>query len=519
MNEDTRTSPAKGRRGGRRRAGATTPGPEPAPAVSNRAVGGRLQPLSAEQCTRIHAAVLEILGRIGLEGAPPDMVGTVVDAGGRVNDADRLLFPEALVDRALAGLRHPITLHGRGGRPELELAPGRVHVGTGGAAPSVLDVDTRHYRPSTLRDLQDAARLVDALDNIQFFSRPLVARDLPDERAMDLNTAFACLIGTSKHVMVSAGGPDHVAPIADICYAVAGSEAAFRARPFLSLNVNHVVPPLRFSADACAVMAAGIRAGIPVMVNTFGQLGASSPVTLAGSVAQTMAETLAGMIYAWLLDPEVRAVCGPRPMITDLRTGGLGGGSGEQALSTAMATQMATFYGLPNSTISGATDSKLPDAQSGYEKALSVATAVQSGANMVTMACGMQAGMMGVSFEAYLIDNDMLGAVLRSAGDIEVDQTTLSLASIEDVVRGEGHFLGRPETYSRMKSDFLYPEIADRRSPEEWEAAGAVDILQTARARTVEILAGAQPDHIDPALRRRLISDHDLVAPDRNPDH
>jgi trimethylamine--corrinoid protein Co-methyltransferase len=84
-------------------------------------------------------------------------------------------------------------------------------------------------------------------------------------------------------------------------------------RPFLSLNVNHAVPPLRFDADSCDVMLKAVEVGIPVMVNTFGQMGASSPVTVAGCVAQTIAETTAGMVIGWLADPSARLVFGPRP--------------------------------------------------------------------------------------------------------------------------------------------------------------------------------------------------------------
>ncbi|MGI9464529.1 MAG: trimethylamine methyltransferase family protein, partial [Aestuariivirgaceae bacterium] len=180
------------------------------------------------------------------------------------------------------------------------------------------------------------------------------------------------------------------------------------------------------------------------------------------------------------------------------------GGSGEQALATAIATQMAGYYGLPNSTIAGATDSKIPDAQAGYEKALSITLAAQTGANLITQACGMQGGLMGVSFEAYVIDNDMLGAILRSASDAEVSEATLAVGTIDEVVRTEGHFLGQAETYDRMKSDFLYPNIADRRTPDEWQAAGAPDIRQVAQARARQILANHYPDHIAAELRLRL---------------
>ena len=97
---------------------------------------------------------------------------------------------------------------------------------------------------------------------------------------------------------------------------------------------------------------------------------------------------------------------------------------------------------LPNSTIAGATDSKLADAQSGFEKALTVTTAAQAGANLITQAAGTQAGLLATSFEAYVIDNDMLGAILKSCGEIEVGDETLSVETVAQVVRGEGPLFG-----------------------------------------------------------------------------
>lgn len=377
----------------------------------------------------------------------------------------------------------------------------------------VVDLETQVYRPAMLADLYDAARLVDTLDNIQFFSRSMVAGDMETSHDLDINTAYAALSGTSKHVMTSCSTAEHVHDISEMCFLLAGSAEAFHARPFLSLNINHAVPPLRFDPEACNVLLAGAELGLPVMVNTFGQMGASSPVTIAGCLAQTNAETLAGMVLAWIANPDVKAIYGARPMVTDLRSGGMAGGSGEQAILTAAATQMAQFYNLPNSTIAGATDSKLADAQAGYEKALSVTMAVQAGANLVTQAAGTQAGLMATSFEAYVIDNDMLGAILGAASPIAVDAQTLAVDVIAHTVRGEGHFLGHPDTYSRMKSDFVYPDLADRQAPDAWLANGAPTINDAARRSAKEKLKKHFPSHIPPDIDQSIRTRFDIKLP------
>ena len=487
-----------------RRGKAAAPSRAAAPVLAP--VGGRLRLLDEGALQRVHETALALLARTGIAEAPPEVINLATAAGATFGDNGRLCFPELLVEAALAGLRREITLHGRGDAGNLVLGGDTVHVGTGGASPEILDLDSGQYRPSTLDDIHLAARLVDGLEHIHFFSRPMVARDIESPLKMEVNTAWACLAGTGKHVMVSASSLQAVDEIAELVYMLAGSEAAFRAAPFLSLNVNHVVPPLRFDGDSAAVLLRAVERGIPVMVNTFGQLGASSPVTIAGCVAQTTAETLAGMVLAWLADPQARAIFGPRPMVTDLRTGAMSGGGGEQAKLTAAAIQMARFYNLPSSTIAGATDSKWPDAQAGHEKCLAVTLAVQAGAHFITQAAGTQASLMGTSLESYVIDNDMLGAILSAHTAIEVSDDTLDAAAIHDAATGAGHFLGEASTLARMTSDFLYPAIGDRRSIGEWQDDGRPDSWQRAHDRVKERLAATPRQLVDPALAARIES-------------
>jgi Trimethylamine:corrinoid methyltransferase len=274
---------------------------------------------------------------------------------------------------------------------DLSVGGNYVYAGTGGAAPNLQNPKTNEYVPSKLKDLYNAARLADRLTNISFFSRSLVAGDIKDPLEFDLSTAAASLAGTSKHVMVQASHWSHVIAIAELCYKIAGGEDSFRKRPFLSLHVNHAVPPLRFDPASIKVMMEAVKRGIPVHCNVFGQLGASSPVTIAGSVSQTLAENLAGLVAVHILDPDAVSIAGPRPMITDLRTGGMAGGAPEQLMATAAAVQVMRHWKVPCSVIAGATDSKLVDFQSGYEKAVTINSAAQTGANLITQAAGSQA--------------------------------------------------------------------------------------------------------------------------------
>ena len=490
----------KGRRRDLHAGGGKAPDPNPA------TEGGRWGPVTNEDAESIGAAAIRILADIGMSGAPPVVCDAILAAGGRLENG-RLHYPIALVEAAISDGPRNVHLAGQSPRHDMNVGGTRVYTGTGGAAPNVVDPVTGEFRASTSSDLHDAARLADALDNVHFFSRSLVAGDIADPLALDLATAAISLAGTSKHVMVQASDPTHVAEIASLCHRIAGGESEFRARPILSLNINHAVPPLRLHAESMEVMAAAVRHGIPVHCNVFGQLGASSPVTAAGSVAQTLAETLAGLAFVHAIDPGAPRIAGPRPMITDLRTGGMAGGAGEQVVATGLAVQALRAWDLPCSVIAGATDSKLADFQAGYEKALTIGTAIQAGANLVTQAVGMQAGLMAVNHAAMVADNDMLGAILRANRTPEVTQGTLMIDDIAEVVAGEGHFLGHPETHARMRSDFLYPEIADRRTIDEWSRGDQADMGTRAGAEAARILQEHWPDHLpDPLMHDLAVS-------------
>jgi trimethylamine--corrinoid protein Co-methyltransferase len=244
------------------------------------------------------------------------------------------------------------------------------------------------------------------------------------------------------------------------------------------------------------VLIEAARLGIPVHCNVFGQLGASSPVTIAGSVSQTLAETLAGLVSVHLINPEADSIAGPRPMITDLRTGGMAGGAPEQLMATATAVQVLRCWKIPCSVIAGATDSNSIDFQSGYEKALTINSAAQIGANLITQAAGSQASLMAVNYSAMVADNELIGTIFRSNMIPEINDETLMYESIREVVNNDGHYLGHPETYARMKSDFYYPEIAERKSIEEWTTSEQLHMGQRAEAQALKILNEYWPNHL-----------------------
>jgi trimethylamine--corrinoid protein Co-methyltransferase len=244
---------------------------------------------------------------------------------------------------------------------------------------------------------------------------------------------------------------------------------------------------------------------MPVLLLSAGQAGATAPAALARALVQATAEVLAGLVYVNAIEKGALAIFGAWPFISDLRTGAMSGGSGEQAVLMAGCAQMAQFYDLPSGIAAGMTDSKLPDAQSGYEKGYTVTLAAHSGAHLIYESAGMHASLLGCCPESYVIDNDMLGAINRTVRGIEVTDETLGLEPIRDVcITGPGHYLGHEETLSRMQTDYLYPEVGDRESVNNWLDQGSTDITERARERTRTILASHYPSHISPEIDEQI---------------
>ncbi|MCG6903974.1 MAG: trimethylamine methyltransferase family protein, partial [Rhodobacter sp.] len=432
--------------------------------------GGLYKPLGDADVLRIHETALRALEEIGLADAPQSGIDIMTAAGAVLGDDGRLRFPRALVESMLAKAAKSFTLCGRDPRQDMQLSGARVHYGTAGAAVHMVDVDGRNYRESTVQDLHDAARIVDTLDNIHFVQRPMVCRDIPDNREMDLNTIYACTSGTTKHIGTSFTEPGFVADALEMLHLIAGGEDAWRARPFVSNSNCFVVPPMKFATEACQVMENCIAGGMPVLLLSAGMAGATAPSTVAGAIVQAVAECLAGVVYVNAIKPGHPAIFGTWPFGLDLRTGAMTVGSGEQALLSAGCAQMHKFYGIPGGAAAGASDSKLPDMQAGWEQMCSNVMTGLAGLNMVYEAAGMHASLLGFCHESLILGNDIIGQALRCVRGIEVDDTTLALDQIREVcLGGPGHYLGTDQTLARMQTDNVYPTLGDRTSPKEWE--------------------------------------------------
>lgn len=482
----TRTRAGRAMRRAERSDGA---GSGPTNAIWPGISGGRYRPLSEGAIEAIHRTALRILAEIGLAGASRRCIDVVVAGGGELSADGRLLFPDGLVTAVLEMAGRGFKLHGQ--RPEHDIDPNgtRIHLGTSGAAVHIIDSETGNVRDSTLADLHDMARLAEALPNIHMFQRTVVARDLLDTHEMELNTAYACAAGTAKPIGTSFTSSRTMRRAIEMFHIISGGEAAWRARPFCCVSTCFVVPPLTFAEEALSIIECAADTGTPLKLVSAGQAGATSPAPLAGAIAQQTAEVLAGLVYVNLLSPGHPSLFGALPFVSDLRTGAMSGGSAEQGVLMAACAQMAQYYRIPCAVSAGMTDSKLPDFQAGYEKGITELLSALAGANLIYEAAGMYGSLLAASKESFVLDNDLIGSVLRATRGVEISEDALAFDVIRDVcLHGPGHFLGSSQTLARMQTDYYYPELANRDTPQAWQDANTPTTLETAREKTKMIL-------------------------------
>ena len=501
-----------GRAGGRatRVAARTAPVSEINPCPPGQ-TGGQYRPLNDRELTDVVDTAFRILAEIGMGEVPPSFEALALSKGAELNELGRLTFSRVMMEDIINGAAKSFVFHGRDPKHDFEIGGIRVRFGTGGAAVQTLDLDTGLYRPSTLQDLSDFTRLIDTLENVSWFTRCCVATDVPDILDLDVNTAYALLKGTTKPVGTSFTIAESVDPIIDMFDIAMGGIGKFAERPFCKAHISPVISPLRFGEDAVDVTMACIRRRVPINAIIAAQSGATAPAPLAGMLAQTTAETLAALALVNLIEPGYPMIFSNWPLVIDLRTGAFCGGGGEISILNAAAAQVSNHLGLPSGVACSMADAKAVDAQMGSEKAMSAVAAGLAGANMIYESSGMMASLLGASFEAFVVDNEMLSHVHRMIRGIEVNEETLGFEVIRATVSGEGHFLGSGHTMAAMQRDYYYPTYANRDDPRTWAEKDAPDVWETAREKAKVILASHHPKYLSAEADALIRDRYDIL--------
>ncbi|NLE21496.1 MAG: hypothetical protein GX624_01750 [Actinobacteria bacterium] len=471
-----------------------------------RYVGARrpLEIVGQADLERIHEAALEVLAETGCM-MHSDMALDVLEEHGatvdRTTTAARI--PREAVERALSTLPRSFTLGGREPGFDLPLDGEHVYLSSDGCATRVRDADGT-VRQSVKQDVYDAARVVEGLDNLSMTSALVSAQDAPEESRV-LHEFDACMRASRKHSMVvSMKDATEARALVRMAEAVAGGAAELMRRPTFSVILGTVSPlhQERFGMDLALTLA---EAGIPTMLYPMPILGATSPVTPAGTAVVGAAEILAAITAVQLAHPGAKLIHAGGPTALFMRTGAYFANVPEALLLRAVQGQMARFWGLPAGLGWGGTKAKQPEAQAAYENTLGLVLELMAGADFL-FGAGLLDSVQIMSLEELVIADEVFGMATRLVRGVTVDRETLAVDLIKKL-GFRGDYLFERHTRAHV-SDLWRARLGEAGTYEAWQNAGSPRLEDKARAAADHILASPAPEFPE-ALGREF---DDIIA-------
>jgi trimethylamine--corrinoid protein Co-methyltransferase len=473
--------------------------------------GGQYRPLTDKGIRKIHEASLTLLSEMGVEVHSRLAFETFQKHGAICDSSKRLVkLSKSMVEDAIDKAPKKVVLCGREEKNDLYCEGKNVYLGTGGTVLNVIDLETDQKRPTLLKDVRDIARLVDALENIHFMVLPVYPNDLPPNE-VDMNRFHSSILNCSKHLMGGIYTLQGTLDTIKMVEMIAGSPKAFRERPFISF-ITCVVSPLKIDDLYGDILYHIAQAGIPVAIPAEPLTGATAPVTIAGLLTGLHAETLSGVVLTQLVNPGTPVLYACTATSTDLKTMGYVSGSVEMGLINAGAAAMAQYVTLPNYTTAGMSDSKIVDTQNGYEKAITNILVALSGSNFIHDAAGLVEFASTASYKQYVIDDEIIGMVMRAVRGIEVTDETIALDAYRRVGPG-GNFLADLHTVQWMRREHYIPKLSDRQLRVNWEKSGKPYVEEKAIAIAKRILRDHKPLSLPKELNDRLRSVFPQIKP------
>ena len=463
-----------------------------------------MQLLSKEEQDRIHTASLEILEQVGMAVMDREALELLAGAGAKVDfPAQRVRFPASLIQYALEKAPGEVKLYGRDINQVVHLRPGSVYYSTSGYAVWVYDPATGKRREMSKEDLAWVTRLADGLDQVDIYALLGTPVDAPPETNDRYQLAIA-LANTRKHIWNTAYGKEGVEDAVRMSAAVRGSREALRQYPLFTLDLT-VLSPLQLDERQASTMIAGARHWIPIGASPGPIGGATSPVTLAGTLTQANAEFLGALALCQVTQPGIPVIYTQWTRSLDMASGSVAMGGPEFSLLRIATAEMARYYGLPSRGGGMMADSKAADAQMGMEKMLNCLMASLAGLNVVA-GVGQTDFINTVRADQMFIDNEMISLVKRMCRGINVNDDTIAVDAIRQVGPG-GNYLAAEHTVANFRQELWFPRLFDRKIWAVWEEEGAQDIAARARQKVASAKQNVPP--LDEAVSKEIL---DIVS-------
>ena len=452
--------------------------------------------LTQEQVERIHTASLEILENVGLLVRNEKARAVFTKHGCRVYPETQVVkFPRTVVEQFRKAMPPSFTFHGRDAKYDKTIPADGPIIVTASSAPNIMDPVTGQERRARSDDIARIAHLVNELPGHDVFSTSTLADDASPGH-FTLARVYPAVKNCLKPIRSTCKDAQDAETVLHFCYLAAGGEQAFREHPFVTFHFCPVVSPLTMDVASTEMVMYFAEKGLPIYGSYVPNAGLTSPMTLAGTVAQCNAEFLAAAVLIEMVRPGTPQIYATLPTVADMRAGAYASGGIECSILHIACAQMARFYNVPYGGYIGLTNAKVNDAQSGFETGMSSVAGVLAGMDMLNMG-GLLDALKAFDFAKLVIDDEIALMLKRIRRGIEFSEENLALDIIAQVGPG-GTFMTHRHTRKWMKTVALLPTIADREPREGWEKKGALDAQTRAMQRVREILTRENPAVFSP---------------------
>ncbi|MEW6082545.1 MAG: trimethylamine methyltransferase family protein [Bacillota bacterium] len=454
--------------------------------------------LELDDVKKVHQATLDILERVGIACQSENFNRFAADHGCKV-EGGRIKFPPGVVEKYLKMAPEGFNLYGREGQV-LEFGKRQAYSQICSGTPTVNDLDTGERRNYVLQDLIDITRLVDELPNIHIVSCG-VPTDVDQKVYMVVEIA-TMLQNSSKPCRLPIESAVELKEVSEVLSVVSGSMDEFRKKPLLYLEVSPL-SPLDFGKEPAECIVALAEAGIPVGIIPCPMMGATGPMTLVGSVTQHNAELVAGVVAAQMANPGVPTVMSPRVTFMDMKSGTALWAAPETGIAGACSAHMANYYKIPVTVSGFSVASQVADQQAGYERTFNAMATAMVGVDVLGAAASLDNALTTCYIQAIL-DDEICSLVRRALRPLEVNEDTLAVDAIAEVIQKNTSFLGLKHTRNYLRKGELWvPSIGSRLTFEEW-AKECESVEQAAKRKATQILKAERRPILDTNAEKEI---------------
>lgn len=458
--------------------------------------------LNDDDIAYVHEASLEILEETGLLVRNEKARNRFAEHGAIVDhETEMVHIPADVVEKYRAMVPPTITLRGRNPDYDVTFPRETPVIATASSAPDIVDPVTGITRRSTSDDIARIAHLVNQLDGFDLFSISTLADDAPKDQ-FSLSRFYPALKNCEKPVRTSVYDVREAEQVIKLGELIAGSKEAYWERPFINFGYCAIVSPLTMDFDSTEMLMYFAENGITAYGTVAPMGGLSTPLSLSGMLTLMNAEWLAAAVLAQMSKPGTAQIYNFLPVFADMRDGAYAPGAIEIGMMNSAVCQMARFYNVPPGGYLGLTNSKVSDAQAGFEKGMSPLLGAASGVSFIVMG-GLQDALMSFDFGQVAIDNEIAMMIKRVRKGFGFSKESASLDEIKEIGPA-GMFAATPLTLERMMTATMMPELADRKLREQWEQENSTTIHQRALNKAHDILSEPNPAALPPEVDARI---------------